>query len=160
MSTLADPKIAAFWAAFCDEAGVTGAPFEIDRFGDTPELADALAGLILTGEKQATCALARWYQPPHGERPPAPGDHSIVLDGAGAPAAVVRTTQVEIKPVCAVDAAFAFDEGEGDKSLGYWLTAHRAFFRREADGAGFAYSDDLPAVFERFERVWPPKTRL
>lgn len=151
----ASDDIRAFWAAFCAERGVEGEPFDIDGFGDSPELADHLAGLIVAGEKRATCALARWYESASHGRLPRPGDFSIVLNGAGAPVAVIETVEVRVGPVSSVDAAFAFDEGEGDKSLAWWLEAHRAFFQREAEREGFVYSDALEAVFERFRLVWP-----
>ena len=117
-------------------------------------MADELLRLILEGRKRATCALARWFEGA-GRRPPRPGDRSVILNGAGAPACILETIDVRIGPVSSVDAAFAFDEGEGDGARDGWLQAHRAFFEREGVAAGFAYSDDMPAVFERFVVVWP-----
>jgi uncharacterized protein YhfF len=29
-----------------------------------------------------------------------------------------------------IDEAFAFDEGEGDRTLTYWRTAHQSYFER------------------------------
>ena len=55
-----------------------------------------------------------------------------------------------------VGAEFAFEEGEGDRSLAWWLEAHRAFWRREAEREGFEYSDDLDVCCERFELAWAP----
>jgi hypothetical protein len=54
-----------------------------------------------------------------------------------------------------VDAAFAWDEGEGDRSVAYWLDAHRRFFARRCAQLGVAFSDEVLTVFERFELVWP-----
>lgn len=148
------PEQAAFWRAFQEATGETGDPYAVDQFGDSPEMADALIALALSGRKRASASLARWYG---GEGPalPKPGNLSLCLDGKGAPACVIRTTEVEVKPIRAVDAAFAHDEGEGDRSLAYWLREHRAFFQREARREGFVYSDDLQVVCERFEKIWP-----
>lgn len=143
-----------FWARFCARTGHAGPPDTVDAFGDSPDMADALAALIVSGRKRATAALARHYKP-GGPPLPRPGDLGVVLNGRGAPVCVIRTVDVEIRPVSAVDAAFAWEEGEGDRSLQYWLDAHRAFFKREARREGFEYSDDLDVVCERFERVWP-----
>ncbi len=150
--------IEAFWAAYCAETGATGAPFDVDQFGDSPAMADELAALIIAGEKRATCGLARWFEASEAGRPPQPGDRSIVLNGAGAPVAVIETVEVRLGPVSSVDEAFAFDEGEGDKSRAWWLAAHRAFFEREAAREGFQYSDEMEAVFERFRLVWTPQS--
>lgn len=151
------PHQRAFWAAFCAATGHQGEPFDVDGFGDSPAMADELIALILSGEKRATCALKRWYQEGGGPgRLPRVGDLTIALDGAGQPRAVLRTIEVRIGPVSSVDAAFAHDEGEGDKSLDYWLREHRAFFRREAAREGFTYRDEMDAVFERFTLYWAP----
>lgn len=51
-------------------------------------------------------------------------------------------------------AELAFARDEGDRTLAWWREAHRACFTRTV-GAGF--SEDAPAVFERFELVHPPE---
>jgi len=150
------PEETAFWARFQAETGQAGQPFEIDWFGDSPELADELLALVLIGQKQATCCLARQY----GDRPPRAGDLSIIQDGQRRPACVIRTTSVEIKPVSRADAQFAWDEGEGDRSFEWWLTEHEKYWRREAEREGFEYSPALDAVFERFVLEWAPAERL
>ena len=144
------PEALEFFAA----TGLPGSPRGYDGFADTPELQDELLGLVLMGQKRATCTLARWFEnDPDGL--PKPGDLWVIHDGSKTPRAVVRTTSVEVKPISQADAQFAWDEGEGDRSFDWWLREHRAFWRREAGREGFTYSDDLDAVFERFELVWP-----
>ena len=64
--------------------------------------------------------------------------------------------ELRLGPLASVDDAFAWDEGEGDGSREFWLTAHRAFFGRYAVEHGFELRDDAETVFERFEVVWPP----
>jgi uncharacterized protein YhfF len=63
---------------------------------------------------------------------------------------------VTIKPLSEVDAAFAWDEGEGDRTRDWWLDAHHRYFARQAAREGFELDDDILTVFERFEVVWPP----
>ena len=48
-------------------------------------------------------------------------------------------------------------EGEGDRTLEWWLQAHRAFFERQANREGFVFRDDMDTVFERFTVIWPPE---
>jgi hypothetical protein len=53
-------------------------------------------------------------------------------------------------------ARIAWDEGEGDRSLDWWLAAHRRYFNQQAATLGFEMHDNIETVFERFEVVWPP----
>ncbi|HSK91707.1 MAG TPA: GNAT family N-acetyltransferase [Euzebyales bacterium] len=118
-------------------------------FGDSEEMADRLLGWVLHGAKRATAGLLADY----GDDEPLPqvGDRWGLLDGRGAPQAVVETVEVRVGPVASVDPAFAWDEGENDRTREGWLADHRAFFRRQ----GVADPDGAEAVFERFRVVWP-----
>jgi uncharacterized protein YhfF len=144
----------AFWRAFAEHSGST-ADYVPSAFGDTPEMADELLALVLEGRKRATASLARDFG--DGRDPlPKVGDYVVVVDGRGAPRCIWRTTDIEVKPLIAVDDQFASDEGEGDRSRAWWLDAHRWFFSRQAEREGFPMHDDIETVFERFEIVWPP----
>lgn len=121
-------------------------------FGDTPELADELVALVLAGTKTAT-STGRWE---YGDEPlPRVGELSIVLDGAGNPRALIRTTGVREWSFRDVDAAFAAAEGEGDLSLEHWRTEHEAYFRRALAGTGREFTEDLELVGEEFELLYP-----
>jgi uncharacterized protein YhfF len=143
-----------YWESFRQASGVDAERHGTFAFGDATEMADELAGLVVRGPKRATAGLLLDYERDH-EPLPRDGDFAVVVDGRGLPVAVIRTTQVEVKPLREVDAAFAWDEGEGDRSLAYWLDAHRRFFARRCEALGVAFSDELLTVFERFELVWP-----
>jgi uncharacterized protein YhfF len=114
-------------------------------------LIDELAALILAGPKRATAGLARDFD---GAELPKAGDMVVVVNGAGAPQCIYRTTDVRVGPLISVDDQFAWDEGEGDRTRAWWLDAHRAFFTREAERGGFEMHDGIETVFERFEVVW------
>jgi uncharacterized protein YhfF len=122
-------------------------------FGDGPEMADRLGGLVLAGRKTATCS-ALWELEAEGEPVPRPGEVSIVLDGTGEPLCIIETTEVEVRRFDEVDEAFARDEGEGDRSLAYWREAHRGFFSRTLPGIGRRFSEDMPLVCERFRVIY------
>jgi uncharacterized protein YhfF len=148
------PAVREFWLEFCRRHGVAADQrYDVFAFGDSAELADELSALVVHGPKRATAGLLSDFGP-DGEPLPEVGVHSVVLDGAGRPVCVIRTTEVVVKPVGEVDAAFAWDEGEGDRTLDDWLAGHRAYFTRDLGRRGLPYSDDLPAVFERFELAW------
>jgi uncharacterized protein YhfF len=80
-----------------------------------------------------------------------------VLDGADRPRAIWRTRTVDVKSLKEVDSAFAWDEGEGDRTRADWLAMHVRYFTAQSEARGFAFNDSMPAVFERFTLVWPPE---
>ena len=140
-----------YWHEFVSKTGTQATPTSAFSFGDSPEMANELLELILRGPKRATASLAR----PDVEPLPKVGEYSIVLDGQGHPACIIVTTDAEVKPLSAVDAQFAWDEGEGDRSLSYWMDAHINFFARQAIREGFEMHPDIETVCERFRVVWP-----
>lgn len=123
-------------------------------FGDSPDLADALLGLVLAGRKTATASTVAELEAA-GEPVPRVGDLSIVLDGGGHPRALIRTTAVEVVPMGGVTAAFAASEGEGDGSLESWRSDHTRYWRRTLAGTGIEVDDALPVVCETFEVLYP-----
>ena len=108
-------------------------------FGDSPELADELLALVIKGVKTATCSTE---DEPNTS---APGERWVVLDGRGEPRCVIESTEVTYRHFNEIDAAFAHDEGEGDRSLACWRGAHRAYFGRLG-----RFSEDMMLMRERF----------
>jgi uncharacterized protein YhfF len=142
-----------FWQAFRTAAG-TRDGYDVVSFDDSPETATELAELVVDGRRRATAALLRQLSP-DGEPLPIIGGYVVLVDGHGRPRAIWRTKELRLGPLVSVDEAFAWDEGEGDRTRASWLDAHRAFFGRLAERGGFALDDDIETVFERFEVVWP-----
>lgn len=115
-------------------------------FGDSAEMADELARLVIAGHKKASCgSLAAWQQE---DDKVSPGDYHIVLDGQEKPACVIRTTSLKLIRFNDVSTLDAKAEGEGDKSLDYWRRDHQAFFEREG-----TFSEDMELIFETFSLV-------
>jgi uncharacterized protein YhfF len=145
-----------FWDSYATASQPSEAAFRVWTFGDSSELANELAALVLAGTKRGTTSLLRSFHA-SGESLPEPGDFSIVVDGDGVPCCIVRTVRVEIKPMGDVDERFAWEEGEGDRSLAWWLSAHARYFRRQGSREGFSVDDRTKVVLVRFEVVWPPQ---
>ena len=125
-----------------------------EAFGDTPALADALGGLVLAGIKTATCsALWEW----EAEQSPLPtvGLTTIVLNSEGLPLCITETTEVRVCAFNEVDAEFAYDEGEDDRTLDAWRREHWRYFSRVLPKIGRAPTLDMPLVCERFRVVYP-----
>ncbi len=153
------PRLAPFWSDFARSTGGASEErfYEAFFFGDSEELANELAALVLRGTKRAT-AGALWSYEAEGQRLPQQGDLSIVTDWSGNPLCVIETQSVEIVPFQEVTAEFAATEGEGDGSLSFWQEAHRAFFTRECASAGREFSESMHVVCERFAVVYRPAT--
>ena len=150
-----DPEaVAAFWRRGQASGALPAdrpAPDAVERFGDSPNLADELLDLVLHGPKRATAGSLAAFE--HEGAPlPAVGDHWVAADGAGQPRVVLRTTEVRVGPLSSVDDAFAWDEGEGDRTRATWLADHEAYFRREL--ADLPFDLDMPTVCERFEVIY------
>ncbi len=122
-------------------------------FGDSLELSARLIGLILDGQKTATCGALRDYHLDN-EPPPRPGERSLVLDHCGHPVAGIVYEEVTFRRFRDVSEDFALAEGEG--TFDDWKDGHRAFFARNG-----GWSPELLLVCERFaliERFDPRET--
>ncbi len=161
MEDSSNDQIAQFWAvanryahigefdAFMGTPWGEAVPPPAWSFGDSPEMADRLANLVLTGDKTATTGLEEEYA--DADEPlPKQGDLSILLDGAGQPRALIRNLKVEVIPFGEVTAAQAAAEGEGDRTLESWRDGHRDFWSR----AGYEIDDDSTVVWENFQVVY------
>jgi len=125
-------------------------------FGDGSAMADELATLVVQGTKRATAGALIEYEA-EGEPLPQPGDLNIIIDGSGRPRCVIRTTEVRVGPLGSVDADFARDEGEMDRTLATWLAGHLRYWHRTLPARfGITVDLDLPVAFERFEVAWRP----
>lgn len=147
------PSVPELWRRYREIA--SDAPAEIPavfHFCDNREDADICADLVVQGRKRATaCSLAEVELA--GQPVPQPGDLAIVTDWDGRARAVIRTKTVEIRAFIEVDADFATEEGEGDLTLNWWRTAHRAYFERVLAGSRHKADDGLLIACERFEVV-------
>ncbi len=149
------PSMSAFWTEFTTATGNVGADYTVVTFGDSTAMTDELVALVISGKKRATASLLRDYKT-GVETVPHAGDFVIVVDSGGRPRCIWRTTEVSVKPLNDVDDNFAWDEGEGDRTRDWWLSAHREYFAAQARREGFKMCDTIETVFERFEIVWPP----
>ncbi len=112
-------------------------------FGDSAALANELAELVLIGTKRATCWVAS-----DSANLTSLGQCWVMLDGSGVPKAILETVELTWKRFDEVDEAFAFEEGEGDRTLSYWRAAHRLYFERQS-----TFSPDMLLCCERFRLI-------
>ena len=146
-----DAEVAGLWDEYVAATGTSGR-YYVWGFGrdGNPEQRTRLGLLVRDGPKRATAGREDDFT---DDGPiPRPGDHHAIVDGEGHPICIIRTTSVEIRPFGEVDAQFAWDEGEGDRTLQWWRDAHIRFFA----GVGTPIDDSTRIVMERFAKVWPP----
>jgi uncharacterized protein YhfF len=160
-------RIQEFWEASRARAGsgllanvvvatswVNEVPPPVWSFGDSPEVADALLALVLSGVKTGTSSALVEYEA--AEEPlPVAGSLASRLDGTAEPRALIRTTAVDVVAFDEGTEEFAASEGEGARTLGVWRTEHEAFWRRTLPQLGLEFEPRMPVVCERFELLYP-----
>lgn len=150
-------QIEQFWQNYLDtlsEPGRNVSYLDAWGFGDSPKMADELGHLVKSGTKTATCSML-WEYEQGNEVMSKEGDIHIILDGNGSPLCIIRIIEVTVKPYNEVDAQFAYEEGEGDRSLAYWREVHWTFFSRNCSSADTEVREDMPLVCERFRVLFP-----
>jgi len=128
--------------------------FEVWSFCDNEEDANELGDLVKAGIKVATCSLV-WAYEAENEELPKVGDISIITNWDGEPLCVIETTEVQVKMFNEVDERFAYDEGEGDRSLAYWRKVHWDVLSRECSTIGREPTETMPLLCERFRVIFP-----
>lgn len=147
-------EIEAFWLAYQKACQVNVEGFSATAYGHTRVVADDLAALVAEGHKRAHASLERDFEA-EGDALPRPGEHVVVLDGRGTPRAIVRLTHVERRYFNEIDDEFAFECGEGDRTLTWWLVAYRQEFAERAESQGFQVGERAVLILEYFDLVWP-----
>ena len=152
-----DNRIEMYWQGYLAtlpaDSPIRDEEYVAEGWGDSPRAGGRARALIVDGTKTATCS-ALWEYETEREPFPESGVKIIVLDGTGDPLCIVETTEVEVRSYGEVDAQFAYEEGEGDRSLEYWRDAHWTFFSRTLPEIGREPTMDMPLVCERFRVIY------
>lgn len=121
--------------------------FERFAFGDNPEMADELLALVLSGKKTATVSVVL-----ENEQAPSVGDLSLVLDGHGDPACVIKTVYLETIKFCDLTWDMVKLEGE-DETFEQWKAGNIRYWTRDAAKRSYIFTEQTPITYERFEVV-------
>jgi len=152
-----DPRAKAYFNRFLSSPIASGRDestrYDAYYFCADKESANHCADLVLQGEKRATASLL-WSYEPDNEPLPEVGQLSVITDWDGEPRCIVEVTWVEVMPFNQVPPEFAFEEGEGDKSLAFWRRVHWDFFSMECEEMGRKPAEDMPVVLETFKILW------
>ena len=148
------PAIDTFWKRFVKSHGIDNCSCpNAFYFCDNRHDADNCAALVVAGIKQAT-APSQWWFEKHKQSLPRIGEYFVVTNWDGEPKAVIQTTAVMVVPFGQVDAAFAFAEGKGDRSLAEWQRVYRSYYAREMDCAKSEITDDFAVVCHHFRCIF------
>jgi uncharacterized protein YhfF len=146
-----------FWNDYIKFVQSTNQPvpekYEAWHFCNDEASANSLAKLVFDTTKTATASLV-WSYEAENSSIPQPGDLSIITLWDETPVCIIQTTEISIHPFIEVPASFAYDEGEGDRSLDYWRDVHTHFFTEECIAIGRNPEPDMPVVCERFKVVF------
>lgn len=123
-------------------------------FGTGPAQADELLAFVTRGTKRATVGAALEFEA-LDDPLPAIGQLWGLLDGAGEPRHVAETVDLRAGQLEDVTPAFAWDEGEDDRTLEAWWDGHRTW----ASQLGLPDAEPFDVIFERFRIVWPEVDR-
>ena len=129
--------------------------YEAFRFGNTEQMANELAALVLSGVKTATSSLL-WTIEQEKKPLMQAGDYSMVTDWKHHPVCIIQTTEVNIVPFKEIDAQFAYDYGEGERILAWWKQHVWDYYRQECAHLGRPATEEMPLVCERFQVVYKP----
>jgi uncharacterized protein YhfF len=151
-------KTDAFWQSYLAtlpaDARQHVLPYTVWSFADTPEAATKVGHLVRLGIKTTTSSLM-WGMEHIGEPLPEVGEIAVVVDGKGEPLCVIEVTAIEIKPFNAVDEQFAFEYGEGKRTLADWRSANWDYLTRWCAEIGRAPSETMPLGCQHFRLLYP-----
>jgi len=151
-------KIESFWhgylATLPEDVQKHTRTYTIWQFADTPEAATKVGQLVQLGIKTSTSSLM-WGLEHVGEQLPQVGDLGVVADGEDNPLCVIEVTEVEIKPFNTIDEQFAYEYGEGERTLAYWRSDNWEYLTRQCEQIGCVPSEAMLLGCQRFRLLYP-----
>lgn len=122
--------------------------------GNTPDMPDLLAELVLKGIKTATASAYPCYAAENAPLPPV-GGYNLILNTKGEAVCITETIKVYTVPFNQVKEEHAYKEGEFDRTLTSWRKCHSEVFSMELKEIGQEFTEYMPVVCEEFKVVYP-----
>jgi uncharacterized protein YhfF len=158
MATRVDRYWAQYLASLPEEARRRSAYAGTAAFGITEDDARAIAPLVRDGTKTASGGLV-WSHEADGTKGSRPGDLWIVVAGPDEPVCVIETNEVRVLPYDEVPETYAWEGGEGDRTLDDWRRMYWEYIVSECARIGREPSPKAPLAMERFRVVYAEPLR-
>ncbi|MDH4223855.1 MAG: ASCH domain-containing protein [candidate division Zixibacteria bacterium] len=150
------PETEKYWQDFirslADKESVPSS-YAVYYFGNRKQLADELAELVRTGIKTATSTLF-WEFEHDCEPMPRVGDFTVVTNWEGEPRCIIEIMEVEMKKFSETDEQFAYDYGEGERTLAWWKEDMSQYYTKLCEKIGKTFSENITLVCERFRVLY------
>ncbi len=150
------PEIEEYWKGYIrsfSEGETVPTSYHVWHFGNNRRLANELAELVKSGIKTATSTLLCEIEHDN-EVISRVGDSVVVTEWDGKPVCVIEIIEVEIKSFNEIDQQFAYDYGEGERTLEWWLKDMWIYYEKVCKGIGKSPSEDMLLLCERFRVVY------
>jgi uncharacterized protein YhfF len=150
------PEIEAYWQEYTrslSDTNIIRDTYHIWHFGNNRRLANELAALVKSGTKTATSTLLWEIEHDHDVISEV-GDLVLVTDWDGNPMCVIEIVEVEIKGFNEVDQQFAYDYGEGERTLEWWREAMWGYYEAVCRRIGKSPVEDMLLLCERFRVLY------
>lgn len=149
-------QIIAYWKQFLNSLNNSSSELpELSgffHFGGKED-ATSIAELVVSGTKTATGSLL-WVFESENNPVPSVGEYNIITDSDDRPVCIIETTGLSIVPFDKVESKFAFDCGEGDRTLESWREMYQEYIQSECERIGKIPTSDIPMVCEYFKVVY------
>ncbi len=123
------------------------------EFGITEDDAREIARLVRNGTKTASGGLV-WANEFDGTRGSHAGDLWVVVAGPDEPVCIIETTEVRILPYDEVPEEYAWEGGEGDRTMSDWRRMYWEYIVSECARIGRNPDRKAPLAMERFRVVY------
>ncbi len=125
--------------------------FTLLQFGNTKEMADDLANLVMAGEKTATSSLVP-VNDHYNRKVSDVGDCYLLLGGNKECLAFLQVTKTDTRSFDSITPQFAKEEGDG--TFECWLEIHQAYYGYQMTLLGETLQADTNLHCEWFEVIY------
>ncbi len=151
-----DEALDAFWQNATGNLTNSGLPggYEVRWIGLDAESTKQILELIRAGDKTGTFTLP-WIVERTDQPKPREGAAIILIDFDGAPALLIRLTEIFEVPFGQITAEHTAVDGLPVRDLSVWKPLHTQYWNSMLAPFSLSVSDDMPVWIEKFELLYP-----
>ena len=148
-------QISIYWKQFTDTLREVSEVPDLSgsfHFGGKED-ASSIAELVVSGTKTATGSLM-WVYEYDQIAIPVVGEYNIITDSNDHPVCIIQTEGISVVPFDEVEDQFAFDCGEGDRTLKSWREMYWKYIGSECERIERIPTKKIPMVCEYFKVIY------